>query len=95
MRNEQADPTNMTDPIQSTRFSFRMRLSGASFNLMKSGTMTQDTPMNGRFSQKIHRHDTSAKAPPMTGPETLPIAQQPPIMPALGKVSNNLLRKYT
>lgn len=68
-------PTNTTLPTQSTRASFCAKLSVLWFKFRYSGINTNPSAQNGRFNQKIHRQFAScAKAPPMMGPDTDPMA---------------------
>jgi hypothetical protein len=81
MRKLVAAATNMKEPHQSNRANFVKTDPSLVFNRRQIGIPTAETTQKGILSQKIHLHVMfAAKAPPMTGPMTEPIAHCNDIM---------------
>ena len=69
-------------PTQSNRLALATHLPGMLSNFRKKKMATVPVPMIGILIQKIHRQETScAKAPPIIGPATDPIAHIAPRYP--------------
>jgi hypothetical protein len=70
------------EPNQSNLRAFSSTLPGVCASLRKKMMATIPSPMMGRLIQKIQRHETRwAKAPPIKGPVTDPMAHIEPRYP--------------